>query len=101
MATVLVTAAAVEDVDRLIETHRLPPTARARIRARLRQLEPFPYSGAALGGRWTPARRLDGPWPWMLFVYDVDDDADTVTILTAQDARTSFAAQLRDSAHDR
>jgi hypothetical protein len=91
VATVVLSAVAAADIRELIASRSLPADARARVRGRLSQLERFPESGVRLEGRWAPARLLDGPWSWMLHVYDYDADADVVTVLTVQDARTSTA----------
>lgn len=37
-------------------------------------------------------RFLLGPWRWMLLVYEYDEAADRVVILTIHDARSSSAA---------
>ena len=93
MARVEVTAAAVEDVRRLIVTHRLPSDTNERIRRSLRALERFPLLGTELtGGGWDGLRFLLGPWRWMVVVYEVYDDAERVVIVTVQDGRSSQSA---------
>jgi hypothetical protein len=47
----------------------------------------FPKLGPALGGRWAGTRYVLGPWPWLMIVYEYDTNADTVVVLTMQDAR--------------
>ena len=49
MARVELAQAAVEDLERLISTHSLPPDTRERVKRSLRSLEDFPYIGAPLG----------------------------------------------------
>lgn len=92
MATVEITRAAVEDVDRLIAVLSLPADTRDRVRRSLAPLAEFPLLGPALVGRWEPARFVLGPWRWMIFVYDYDPATERVVILTVQDARSSTAA---------
>lgn len=87
-----ITAAAVEDLGRLILTHSLPRDTRSRVRRSLRALERFPRIGAELPGAWAPLRFVLGPWRWMLIVYGYDELGDCVTVLTIQDARSSSAA---------
>ena len=92
MARVELAQAAVEDLDRLIATHSLPPDTRGRVKRSLRPLEDFPYIGAPLGGHWQGFRFLLGPWRWMLIVYEYFEDEKTVVIMTIQDGRSSGAA---------
>ncbi|MBS1869552.1 MAG: hypothetical protein JSS99_07805 [Actinobacteria bacterium] len=87
MAKVRVAAAAVEDLRELILTHELPPDTVQRVARRLRALQRFPKLGPALSGRWADTRYVLGPWSWLLIVYEHDERADTVTVLTMQDAR--------------
>lgn len=91
MPSVELSAAALQDLDELIETRSLPPGARGRIRDRLEVLEAFPRIGRRLQGRWQSYRVLLGPWRWMLFVYLVLDEEDRVLVVTVQDARTGDA----------
>lgn len=92
MARVTLSAAAVEDLDRLIVTHSLPRDTRERVRRSLRSLERFPRMGAELSGRWEPLRFVLGPWRWLLIVYAYEPDDDLVVVVTMQDARSSSAA---------
>jgi plasmid stabilization system protein ParE len=92
MARVDLAQAAVEDLDRLISTHSLPPDTRERVKRSLRPLEDFPYIGAPLAGRWQGFRFLLGPWRWMLIVYEYSEDEERVVIVTIQDGRSSHAA---------
>ncbi len=92
MASVELSAVALQDLDGLIETRSLPSNARERVRQRLEVLEAFPRVGRRLEGRWHSYRVLIGPWRWMLFVYLVLDEEDRVLIVTVQDARTGDAA---------
>lgn len=87
MAQIRLAAAAVEDLRELILTHELPPDTPQRVARRLRALGRFPELGPALGGRWEGTRYVLGPWSWLLIVYEYDERADTVTVLTMQDAR--------------
>lgn len=61
MTRVVVTPAALEDLERLIRTHSLPADTRERVRHSLRPLERFPLLGAELEGRWAGFRFLLGP----------------------------------------
>ena len=92
MASVELAAAAVEDLERLIRTHSLPPNTRARVARSLRALERFPLIGPELTGRWQGMRFTLGPWRWMLLVYAYFEHDDRVVVLTIQDARASTAA---------
>ncbi len=87
MAQIRLAAAAVEDLRELILTHELPQNTPQRLVRRLQPLSRFPKLGPALGGRWEGIRYVLGPWPWLLIVYEYDERADTVTVLTMQDAR--------------
>lgn len=92
MARVELARSAVEDLDRLVAVLSLPSDIRHRVRRSLAPLAEFPRLGSELTGRWTGMRFLLGPWRWMLLVYEYDEDADHVTVLTIQDARSSAAA---------
>ncbi|HEX2070277.1 MAG TPA: type II toxin-antitoxin system RelE/ParE family toxin [Thermoleophilaceae bacterium] len=92
MASVELSAAALQDLNDLIETRSLPSNALDRVKQRLEVLEAFPRIGRRLEGRWHSYRVLIGPWRWMLFVYLVLDEEDRVVIVTVQDARTGDAA---------
>lgn len=92
MASVELSARALQNLGDLIETRSLPPSARDRVGQRLEVLEAFPRIGRRLEGRWHSYRVLIGPWRWMLFVYLVLDEEDRVLIVTVQDARAGDAA---------
>lgn len=92
MAQVELAASAVEDIDRLIRSHSLPPDTRERLKRSIDPLEQFPRLGTALGGRWTGFRFLLGPWRWMILVYVVLEDDDRVVVVTIQDGRSSSFA---------
>jgi hypothetical protein len=92
VARVEVSAAAIEDLERLIRTHSLPVDTRARVRRSIAALGDFPRLGAALGGRWSGFRFALGPWRWMLIVYVYLDAEDRVVVVTIQDGRSSRAA---------
>lgn len=89
MARVELSAAAAEDLERLILTHSLPADTRARVKRTLRPLERFPLMGAELGGRWQDFRFALGPWRWMVMVYGYVEDEDRVVVVTIQDGRSS------------
>jgi hypothetical protein len=89
---VRLSGAAVEDLDRLILTHSLPPDTRERVARSLRALERFPRLGRELQGRWSPFRFVLGPWRWLLVVYAYDEQRELVLVVTLQDARSSSAA---------
>ena len=91
MATVIVAEPARADLEDLIRSHRLPPSARDRVRSSIAPLARFPLLGPALEGRWAGFRSILGPWPWMLIVYAVEDEPDLVTVATIQDARSGAA----------
>jgi len=92
MARVELAQAAVEDLERLVFTHSLPPDTKERVKRSLRSLEDFPYLGAPLEGRWAGFRFLLGPWRWMLIVYEYFEDEERVVVETIQDGRSSQAA---------
>ena len=89
MARVELSAAAVEDLDRLIRSHSLPSDTKERLKRSLRALERFPLLGPALEGRWTGFRFILGPWRWMVVVYVYLEPEDRVVIVTIQDGRAS------------
>jgi plasmid stabilization system protein ParE len=91
VARVELSAAAVEDLEALIESHALPRDTRRRVARSLGVLERFPEIGPELTGRWRGMRFLLGPWRWMLLVYVVLDDRERVVVVTIQDARSSAA----------
>ncbi len=92
MASVELSAVALEHLDRLIVTHSLPASTRQRIKGSLRQLERFPLLGRELSGRWEGLRLLLGPWPWLLMAYVFVEPEERVVVVTIQDARSSIAA---------
>ena len=92
MARVVVTERARTDLDRLIRSHSLPATTRARVSRSLAPLAEFPAMGAPLPGRWAPSRFVLGPWRWMLLVYAVDPDRDLVVVLSILDGRSAVSA---------
>jgi plasmid stabilization system protein ParE len=89
VARVELSAAAVEDLDRLIRSHSLPGDTRERLKRSLRPLERFPLLGGVLKGRWAGFRSVLGPWRWMLLVYVIVEPDDRVVIVTIQDGRSS------------
>ena len=89
MARVEVSATAVEDLDRLIISHSLPPDTRTRVKRSLAPLATFPLLGAELRGRWSDFRFVLGPWRWMIAVYAYLEDEDRVVVVTIQDGRSS------------
>lgn len=91
MARVELSEAAVEDLDRLVRTHTLPPDTRERLGRSLRHLERFPLLGPELEGRWSGLRFVLGPWRWMLVVYAYLEADDLVAVVTIQDGRSSAA----------
>lgn len=91
MSRVEISRRAVDNLDRLMLSHSLPPDTRARVRTVLTPLASFPELGRRLEGPWAEHRVLLGPWRWMLVVYRFDSDHDRVVIVTIQDARTSTA----------
>lgn len=91
MARVELAQTAVDDLERLISTHSLPPDTTERVKRSLRTLEDFPHIGAPLGGRWEGFRFLLGPWRWMLIVYEYFDDEERVVVVAIQDGRSSRA----------
>jgi hypothetical protein len=78
-------------VDEAISVLSLPDDTWARVARSLRVLETFPLAGPELNGRWTPARFVLGPWPWMVLVYSYDEASDRVFILAMHDARSATA----------
>jgi plasmid stabilization system protein ParE len=91
VARVVVTPAALDDLERLIRTHSLPVDTRERVRRSLRPLERFPLLGSELEGRWSGFRFLLGPWRWMIVVYVYDVAEDRVAIVTVQDGRAAIS----------
>jgi hypothetical protein len=89
VAWVELSAAAVEDLDKLTRSHSLPGDTKERLKRSLRSLERFPLLGAALGARWTGFHFILGPWRWMVVVYVYLEAEDRVVIVTIQDGRSS------------
>jgi len=87
-----ISAAAREDLERLIASHSLPADTRERVRRSLRHLERFPLLGPAMGGRWQGFRFLLGPWRWLILVYVYFEEEDRVVVVTIQDGRAASAA---------
>jgi len=91
VARVEVSAAAVEDLERLTLTHSLPAKTKARVVRSIAPLAHFPMLGAALGGRWEGFRFVLGPWRWMVIVYVYLGDDDRVVVVTIQDGRSAVS----------
>jgi hypothetical protein len=89
MARVVVTETAQADLRAMVLTHSLPASTPDRVRVALVPLGDHPQLGPKLGGRWQGFRFVLGPWPWMLLVYVWDEDADEVSVVTIQDARSA------------
>jgi hypothetical protein len=92
MTRVLVAPKAWDDLGDLIDTLKLPRDMRARVKRRLRSLAVLPDQGSELVGRWEGFRFVLGPWPWMLVVYTYDEEADQVSVVTIEDARSARSA---------
>ena len=92
MARVELAVAAVEDLERLIRTHSLPPDTRERVARSLQSLARFPKLGPALAGRWEGFRFILGPWRWLILVYVYLEAEERVVVVTIQDARSPTAA---------
>ena len=91
MASLELSATAVEDLDALILTHSLPRDTRPRVARSLRALEQFPLMGRPLEGRWEGLRFLLGPWRWLVLVYVFVEAEDRVVVVAMRDARSSAA----------
>ncbi len=91
MTRVVVTPAALDDLEHLIRTHSLPVDTRERVRRSLEPLERFPLLGAELEGRWAGFRFLLGPWRWLIVVYVYDAAEDRVAVVTVQDGRAAVS----------
>jgi hypothetical protein len=89
---VVVSPRAVRNLERLMRTHSLPDSTRARFKRSIDPLGTFPLLGAHLTGRWARFRFVLGPWRWMIIVYEYDETADRIGIITIQDGRSSHAA---------
>jgi hypothetical protein len=84
-------AAAVEDLENLIESHELPPDTWDRVTRSLMPLTQFPRVGRILAGPWNGFRFVIGPWSWMVVVYAYLEREDRVVVVTLQDGRSSAA----------
>ena len=80
MATVVISPRARRNLERLIQTHVLPDSTKARVSRSIEALAAFPLLGAPLSGRWAPFRFILGPWRWMIIAYEYDEAADQVAI---------------------
>jgi hypothetical protein len=92
LAEVRLSVDAINELDRMIVTHSLPPDTRERVRRSIRVLEQFPRIGGQLEGRWRSLRFILGPWRWMLIIYSYEEPEDLVPVVAFQDARSSAAA---------
>lgn len=92
MARAEISAAALEDLERLIASHSLPADTRERARRSLGHLERFPLLGPALSGRWEGFRFLLGPWRWLIMVYVYVEEDDRVVVVTVHDGRAAATA---------
>jgi hypothetical protein len=95
MAAIEVTRLARDQLRELIETRRLPPDTRDRVKHALLPLEEFPRAGKQLSGVWRDCRALIGPWGWLIVVYMYLEAEDKVVVIAFHDARTSEAAIAR------
>ena len=91
MPAVELTPAAVEDLDKLIESHELPSETWDRVARSLMPLEQFPRVGRVLARPWSGFRYVIGPWSWMVLVYAYLEPEDRVVVVTIQDGRNSTA----------
>jgi len=89
LAQPIATPRAERDVEEAIANLSLPGDTWARVGRSLRLLEDFPLSGRELEGRWSRARFVLGPWPWMILVYRYDDSSDRVFLVAVHDARSA------------
>jgi plasmid stabilization system protein ParE len=92
VSAVIVTPTARGDLETLIQTHSLPGSTFERVKRSIEPLGRFPLLGAPLHAPWIRFRFILGPWRWMLIVYDYDEQADRVAIVTIQDGRSARAA---------
>ncbi|MCP9487331.1 MAG: type II toxin-antitoxin system RelE/ParE family toxin [Gaiellaceae bacterium MAG52_C11] len=95
MARVELSARAVENLTRLIETSDLPADTRERVKASLRPLARFPLAGVHLEGRWDGFRFVLGPRRWMILVHAYLEDEQRVVVVTIRDGRTAEATTER------
>lgn len=92
MTRVVATEEARRELNTLISSRHLPRDTRDRVGNSLEPLRSHPMIGPALRGAWEGYRFVLGPWPWMLLVYRVDVERDTVLVVTIQDSRSARAA---------
>ena len=93
MAQVVVAPSARAGLERLIKTHTLPPTTKARVKRSLDRLGRFPLLGREIDqGRWSGYRFILGPWRWLVILYRYDEESDTVMVASFEDGRSSSAA---------
>ncbi len=92
MPRIELSAAAREDLDRLILSHSLPGDTRERIVRSLQHLQRFPLLGPELEGRWQGFRFLLGPWRWMVLAYVWFEEEDRIVVVTIQDGRSARSA---------
>ena len=93
MARVVIAPEAVGELERLILTHSLPPNTKDRVRRSLQPLTRFPLLGTGIEqGRWSGYRFVLGPWRWLIVLYKVDAESETVMIASFEDGRSSEAA---------
>lgn len=95
MARVELSEEAVEDLDRLIATHSLPPDTKQRLQKSLSPLERFPRMGAEVGERRPDYRFLIGPWPWLLILYGYIEAEDRVVVISIEDGRSASSTLSR------
>jgi hypothetical protein len=95
LAQPIVTPRAERDVNEAIAALGLPADTWVRVGRSLRLLEDFPRAGRALEGRWSAARFLLGPWPWMILIYRHDEPSDRVFLVAVHDARSATSATTR------
>ena len=92
MTRVVVTDEARLELTTLISSRHLPRDTHSRVRNSLEPLRSHPMMGPALRGASEGYRFVLGPWSWMLLVYRVDIERDTVVVTSIQDARAGDAA---------
>ena len=93
MTRVIIAPQAVEELERLIRTHSLPPNTKDRVRRSLHPLTRFPLLGTGIErGRWSGYRFVLGPWRWLIILYKVDAESNTVMIASIEDGRSSETA---------
>lgn len=96
MAQVAISCGAVDDLNRLIATHRLPADTRRRFKSAIRSVGEFPHMGTPLHAEgWQGFRYIGGPWPWMISIYEYLESDDLVLIVSVEDTRASTAVLSR------